>query len=225
MSGYIAKQSEKKEYPRPNDGEYIAICNRFIDTGTHINSYGNPQASVRIGWELHGDNLTGEGSGYMSSGDHAGKPFTVDRIFNPSLGSPDKATNFRKFLEAWRGRPFTEDELKGFDITKLLGVPCRLTLATTINEDGSKGYQNVIDAKPMIKGMSAPAQVNASTLFLLPREGSDVEFDQEGFDKLPEFIRKKIGESSEFKGMNGVAIANAVKVVSTDAPFDDEIPF
>lgn len=223
--GYIAKQSEKKEYPRPADGEYIAICNRFIDTGTHINSYGNPQASVRIGWELHGDNLTGEGSGYMTGGEHAGKPFAVDRIFNPSLGSPDKATNFRKFLEAWRGRAFTEEELKGFDVTKLLGVPCRLTLATTINEDGSKGYQNVTDAKPMIKGMGVPAQVNASSMFLLPREGSDVEFDEQAFEKLPDFIKKKISDSSEYKGMNGTVIANAAKAMTSEPPFDDEIPF
>ncbi|MDF0584733.1 hypothetical protein [Bradyrhizobium yuanmingense] len=138
MSGYIAKQSEKKEYPRPNDGEYIAICNRFIDTGTHINSYGNPQASVRIGWELHGDNLTGEGSRYMSSGEHAGKPFTVDRLFNPSLGSPDKrptSANFWKLGAA--ARAYADERYDYFDeVRKELLGRHKATGQTNLEGDG-----------------------------------------------------------------------------------------
>lgn len=209
---YIVTQSEKKDFPKPKDGEYIAICYKLIDMGTHKNKHGNMQPSIRLAWELHGDSIVGEGTGYMDDG----KPFSVDRVFNPYLGSPSKATKFREFLEKWRGRPFTEEELKGFDLTNLLGAACRITLATSTNDEG-KEYQNVVSASPMMKGVAKPQQVNPSFLFLLPPRG---EFDQAKFDKLPEFMRKRISESHE---MNAGALEQKSALAADPLhPFDGD---
>ncbi|MHA1379626.1 MAG: hypothetical protein ACTSRG_14730 [Candidatus Helarchaeota archaeon] len=38
-----------------------------------------------------------------------------------------KAT-MRKFLESWRGKKFTKEELEGFDLQKILGKPCQLQI-------------------------------------------------------------------------------------------------
>ncbi len=48
-----------------------------------------------------------------------GKPYLLQRRFTLSL---DERANLRSFLEAWRGRRFTEEEAAGFHLTKLLGV-------------------------------------------------------------------------------------------------------
>jgi hypothetical protein len=207
---YIVKQSEKTDYPKPQDGEYNAICYKLIDTGSHMNSYDKLQPTVRLYWELHGDNLVGEGTGIMNDG----RPFSVDRKFNPSLGGPDKSTKFREFLEGWRGRPFTPEELKGFDLTRLVGVPCRLTLATQPNKDGTKSYQNIVKASPVMKGTPAFQMVNPATVFLID------EWDDEVFKSLPDFIQKEIMDSPESNNKPKAS-------VNAQAPFDDDqsIPF
>jgi hypothetical protein len=53
------------------------------------------------------------------SRDSKGKPFQVERKFTWSL---DPQSKLRPTLERWRGRDFTEEELKRFDLLKLKGV-------------------------------------------------------------------------------------------------------
>ena len=207
---YIATLTPKKEYPKPADGEYLAICNKLIDLGTHKNSYGNMQASIVLGFEIHGENLISGESAYMEDG----KPFVVDSQFNPYFGTAQKASNFRKFLEGWRGKAFTPEELEGFDIENLLGKACRLTLVTRKNEDGSEGYQNITDAKPVYKGAIIPAQANSSQVFILP---SRAPWNQEVFDKLPEFRRNKIKDSQEYREHFG---SNHKPVTQASTPVD-----
>ena len=53
------------------------------------------------------------------SRDSKGKPFQIERKFTWSL---DPQSKLRPALERWRGRDFTEEELKRFDLSKLKGV-------------------------------------------------------------------------------------------------------
>lgn len=53
------------------------------------------------------------------SRDSNGKPFQVERKFTWSL---DPQSKLRPFLEHWRGRDFTQEELKRFDLLKCKGV-------------------------------------------------------------------------------------------------------
>ena len=50
----------------------------------------------------------------------------------------------------WRGRDFTEEEEAGFDVEKLVGVPCTVTVINNAGDDGAI-YANVSAVAPSQK--------------------------------------------------------------------------
>jgi len=77
-----------------------------------------------------------------------GRPFTVRKRYTLTL---DERGTLRKDLQSWRGVPFTDEELKGFDVEKLIGANCLLNV-THATRDG-KTYANVDAIMPLHKGM------------------------------------------------------------------------
>jgi hypothetical protein len=80
------------------------------------------------------------------------EPFLVSRRFTPSLkeGSP-----LRKFLEQWRSRPFTADELAGFHIGKCVGHYAFIT----VKHDRSGKYADVESAQIVTKDVPKPSPI------------------------------------------------------------------
>lgn len=124
----------KKFTPAP-EGLHGAVCIDVIDLGMCKTVYGlKPKINIR--WEL--DSIDPEN----------GAPFQVSNRYTASLN--DKA-NLRKQLEAWRGRKFTAQELKGFDLEVLVGVNCQLQVIHNTAPDG-KTYANVQTIVPAARG-------------------------------------------------------------------------
>lgn len=65
-------------------------------------------------------------------------PLLVNRRFTLSLA---ESSNLRPFLEMWRGKKFTTDELHGFDVEKLIGAPAYIQVSH--NTKGDRTYANV----------------------------------------------------------------------------------
>ena len=167
-------------------GTHFARCVRIIDIGTQFGEYqGKPNAARKIvvGWELPNERMT--------EGEYAGKPFVVTKWYTASIG--EKA-NLRKDLVNWRGRDFTEEELKGFDVKNILTATCLLSL--TPNDKGKVRVTGVM--KPPA-GTAAPAQVNPVLYFSLERD----EFSQATFDGLSEFWQTEIKKSPEWADLQG----------------------
>lgn len=80
-----------------------------------------------------------------------GKRPIVQKRYTVSLH--EKAA-LRHDLESWRSRPFTEQELAGFDVEKVIGVPAFLNIVHA-HKDGST-YANVMAVMPPPKGTSVP---------------------------------------------------------------------
>ncbi|GEM_PF-4521665 len=83
----------------------------------------------------------------------------------PDLGAPrgDEPHWFeelRRDLENWRGRPFTREELRGFDLFKVLGTACQLMVTHT--SQGEETYANVTAVQPDCLSSDCPSRV-AST--------------------------------------------------------------
>lgn len=78
-----------------------------------------------------------------------GQRFTVGRMFTASLG--EKA-NLRKFLESWRGVPFTPEQLAGFDLVKLIGAPALIQVKHRLKQD--KTYADIDSIMQLPKGMA-----------------------------------------------------------------------
>lgn len=190
-------------------GTHVARCVRLIDIGTQFGEYqGKPNAlrKVVVTWELPNE--------LMAEGDYKGKPFLVNKWYTASLG--EKA-NLRKDLVNWRGREFTDDELKGFEAKKILGTTCMLSL--TPNE---KGKVRVTGVMKLPKGSDAPPQINPSIYFSLERD----EFSQATFDLLSEYWQTEIRKSPEWgdlQGKPGPVKPSAAGTKFED--FEDDIPF
>lgn len=130
----IARRPESNFTPCP-EGLHHAVCVDVIDLGILQTNWGDKH-KVRIVWQVEEENS------------ETGKRFDVRKQYNLSLH--EKAT-LRKDLESWRGRKFTENELDGFDLEKLLGVNCQVQVVQDITDE-SKIYANVQAVVPPPKG-------------------------------------------------------------------------
>ena len=128
-------------FEMPPAGPVAARCNRLIDLGTQQSEYQGEtktQRKLLLSWELAETRTDGD-------------PHTISRRFGLSL---HEKSALRGFLQAWRGRPFTDEELSGFDLRKLLNAPCLLNIVHT--ERNGKQYSNIQSVTPLPKGMTAP---------------------------------------------------------------------
>ena len=121
-------------------GSHIATCVDVVDLGIVKSTFGGKtkaQHKVNVIWEI------GEKR-------DDGKPFMPRKRYTLSL---HEKASLRKDLESWRGRPFTEDELSGFDLENLIGVPCMLSVV----QQASNGsiYANVAAIMRLPKGVTA----------------------------------------------------------------------
>ena len=79
-----------------------------------------------------------------------GKPFLVQKRYTLSL---HEKAQLRHDLESWRSRPFTDAELKRFDVETIIGANALLNVMH-VTKDG-KTYANVTAVMSIKKGMAA----------------------------------------------------------------------
>lgn len=192
-------------------GNYIARCYQMLHIGTVVeNIMGEDKRmnKVRIGWELPTelkvfDPAKGE------------QPLVVSKEFTLSMN--EKAI-LRKMLASWRGKDFSEDECKGFNILKLLGVPCMINVIHKTSKKGSE-YEDIASITPMPRGMACPEQITKSVVW---------DFEEPDYallESLPDFIKDKIKSSEEYARLNAPneVSMNGDKNDGNDNP--DDLPF
>lgn len=193
--------------PQPQEqlepGTYIARCYSMIHIGTTSFEWqGQTKKSnkVRISFELPTETKV------FKEGESA-KPWSVSSEYTLSLHEKSK---FRPILESWRGKKFTDEEMDNFDVTNLVGVPAMISV---IHND--KGYAEIATISKLPKGTECPPQVNESQVL-------DYDtFNEELFNKLPDFLKKKIESSDEYRNMKGLVTPHV-----QETPLDsEEIPF
>lgn len=181
----IAENSGTKREPIPQ-GNYVARCYQMIEIGTVTELIENQPKTlkkVRIGWELPTElKVFDEAKGEQ--------PLVISNEYTISMHEKSK---LRAALQSWRGKAFTEDEAKSFDITKLLGAPCMLNIIHKTTPTGT--YANIGSIAPLPKGVECPSQINPT--FLLDY----TLFDYGKYMTLPDFIKTKMQSSVEFKLM------------------------
>ena len=200
-------------------GNHLAICYAVIDLGTQHNDAfsweGKPIAEsdkpqILIMWEIPAELVEIEGEM---------KPAGISKFYNAFFS--DRAS-LRIHLEAWRGKPFTQEELEGFNIANLIGKPCMLNV---IHND--KGKAKIAGVAALPRGMVTPKQVNESIMFDLSN------YDQAIFDSISDGIKTIIQKSPEWQALNQPAqgfrqdVVSTSQGVNTEPPGfeDDDIPF
>lgn len=176
----LANEGESKPKQLPPAGTHVARCFSIIDLGTQATPFGETR-KIRITWELP-DEVA------VFKEENGEQPFVVSKEYTLSLY--EKA-NLRHDLEAWRGKQFNESELKGFDISKLIGVPCLLAVVHKTTDKG-KTYANISSVSSLAKGMTCVKQVNPSV------EYSINDGDNAVYKAFPEWLRTKISGAQEW---------------------------
>jgi hypothetical protein len=120
-------------------GVYLARCFKMIDLGTQDTMYlGKPSGKkrkIQLYWELLQDE---EGNPvFMEDGERV---FSISKEYTWSLG---KNANLLADLNSWRGVDLTKEEAADFEISKLLGVCCKLQVMHKKSKDGQKTFANV----------------------------------------------------------------------------------
>ena len=191
------------DYTPVDEGMHRAVCYSVYDLGTHYQeAYGKNVHKVLIIWELPDERIDIERDGKMLN-----LPRAISRRFTLSL---HKKSDLRKTLESWRGKTFTPEELKGFDLTKLLGV--NGTIQVLHNKVGEKTYANIINVVPLMKGMEKIQPENPMKYFSF-EESTNLP------DGIPDWISEIIKSANEWGG-------NETQNYDEPPPYDDsEIPF
>lgn len=132
--GLTAKDKGGGDFqPIPED-LHLAVCYGIWDLGTQFSEkWGKAARKVVIVWEL--PHCRGD---FEKDGKKVNLPRAISKRYTVSL---HQKAELRKDLESWRGRKFTEEELKGFDLKRLLGVPCQIQVLHTKKDD--KIYSNI----------------------------------------------------------------------------------
>lgn len=131
----VAKDSGGDFKPAPA-GLHPSVCVDVVDLGMVDGQFGTKH-KVRIVWQIEEED------------DETGKRFIVSQMYTLSLNEKAK---LRHHLEAWRSRPFNAEELKGFDLEKLIGVNAQVQVVHATKD--SKTYANVAAVVPLAKGMN-----------------------------------------------------------------------
>ena len=102
-------------------GNHMAVCVDVIDLGVVESEYAGEKRRRRM-CKLQWQVAPADEDGKEVRKDD-GRRFVVTATTTASLN--DKA-KLRAWLEAWRGRAFTADELKAFDLETIVGAGCML---------------------------------------------------------------------------------------------------
>jgi hypothetical protein len=129
--------------------------------------------------------------------------------------------SLRKYLESWRGKRFDDEQAKAFDVTVLIGKACMVNIVHIISNKGTT-YADITAITPLPKGLECPPQINKT--FILSYDN----FDHEGFEKLPDYIKNKVKSSAEYKRMmdpNKPEPEQKEKLVAPNGEEIDDLPF
>lgn len=216
--GLVAKESGGGSFTPVPQGMHLARCYRVVDLGTQKSEYlGTVKhlPKVMLQFEVHGEDENGK-----KIETSKGEPMSISKNFTLSLA--EKAT-LRKDLQTWRGREFTPEELRGFELKNVLGHWAMISVIKAAGTNG-KEYTNIaaiMSVPPAIRKAGLPDGVNAVGIFSID------EPDMTMFDTFSDGLKQKIQGSPEWQAREGKQYAKSESASKSSGfdDMDDDIPF
>lgn len=211
--GTVASNQGGADFELIPEGSYLAVCDQVIDLGIQPGGQYDPKHKIYLRFQVPSERVTWK----PKDGPEQEGPMVIGRSFTLSLG--DKS-HLRPFLESWRGKAFTKDELNGFDVKNVLGAGCMIQVIH--DEFNGKRYAKVSAAMSLPKGTPKPQH-----------EGELLYLDADNPDKVVlGKISKRIREKFEGRLSAEQAITQmanspppAARQPAASDSFDDDIPF
>lgn len=194
----------KKTFTPAPEGTHLARCFACISLGTQHSEKFADSFKVMLMFELPNEVIETE---------DGAKPMVISKEYTLSLGA--KAT-LSQHLTSWRGRAFTPEEMKGFEVSNVVGAACQVTIQhKTSNTGNVRADISAITGLP--KGMKAPDQWHPSIKYEIEDGRNDV------YQSLPEWVRNKIASCEEWQPSAVKPAAPEPAVEETTE--DDSVPF
>lgn len=198
-------------------GVHLARCYRIIDLGTQKTTYmGQSKMSPKVLFQFEVHTEDDDGTPLLTQD---GKPLSISKQYTLSLG---ENAIMRRDLQSWRGKGFTPEELKMFELENVLGQWCMINVVHTSKDD--KTYANIDSITPVpaaMKKNGLPEGANPPVIFSIRSA------DMAVFDTFSDYIKDKIKSSPEWETWGSQATTSEAPA-EKGADFDDfesDIPF
>jgi len=191
----------------------------IVNIGVQDNSKFEPRPKLYIRWEIPDERVTWID---RKGSEHSG-PATIGRFYTKSLAPK---ANLRRDLEIWRGKSFTESELRAFDVAIFLGRACQLSVVHKEGPERISANVAAISAPP--RG-AKPKPSGKLVLF-------DADnWDDETFAELPPWLQQLIKDrivnapaqkiAPEPEHSKEPVAVHGRNAVAAKPELDDRIPF
>lgn len=215
MATYASDSGGGNDFDPVPEGAHPAVCDMFVDLGLQETTgkfAGKVQHKIYLRWQIPSLRLSYEKDGQQIEG-----PMTIGSKFTLSL---HEKSALRKLLQQWRGRAFTPEELKKFDVTTVVGKPCMISVSHSPREGGGV-YANVDGAMKLYPGVPEPVL-----------EGSTIIYDQDNLDTweqlrpwMQDIIKSAKTPQQAAKANDPEAWRETADQGREYADLDDDIPF
>jgi hypothetical protein len=212
----IAKENGGGDFTPVPQGMHLARCYRIVDLGTQETTYLGAikhLPKVMLQFEVHGEDE--DGNAIVTA---KGEPMSISKNFTLSLA--EKAT-LRKDLQTWRGREFTADELRGFELKNVLGAWGMISVIKAMGNN-NKEYTNIaaiMSVPQAVKKAGMPQHHNDLKMFSIE------EPDMALFDSFSNGLKEKISKSPEWQARGNKRVTSNSSGGSGFDDMDDDIPF
>jgi hypothetical protein len=208
MATYASDSGGGKDFDPVPEGSHLAVCDMFVDLGLQDGHFG-AKHKIYLRWQIPALRLS-----YEKDGEKIEGPMSIGATYTLSLS---EKSNLRPILQAWRGKAFTPEELKKFDVTTVVGAPCMITVTHEPKKDGGV-YANVASVAKLPSGITAPVL-----------EGETILYDadnKDSWDKLRPWLQEKIKNQVEAKADSLPEQRGEDRQPAyADDDLDDDVPF
>ena len=180
MSLYVSAASGGNFEPRKpiEAGAYAAVCDMVVDVGVQPSPGGQfaPKRTVVLRFQIPEIRVE-----ITKDGETKSLPAVISRTVGLSLN--EKSTLYA-LLTSWRGKAFTPEELKKFDLGKIAGKPAFINVTHSVK--GDRTYANLTSIMPLPKAIPAPVMEGEALVY-----STDAP-DPAIFLQLPTWMQDKI---------------------------------
>lgn len=176
----IASDNGGQTIEKLENGVYTAVSSAIIDLGLQRNEqFGKTQRKFMMIWTIIGEEIEINGEK---------QPRTISKEYSFSL---NEKSILKKDLQAWRGKPFSEEELQGFNILTVLNKACQLQII--LEEKNNKKYNNIAGIMSLPKGSNV--QTLNNTYYFDMEEAETWE----NFIRIPNWIQEKMKKAENLE--------------------------
>jgi hypothetical protein len=188
----INVSNKTKSDPVPA-GTHHAVCYGIIAVGTQPSEKFTPRQKIVVCFEIPSERITIKDQDL---------PRGISKRYTLSL---NEKSSLRKDLQSWRGKPFTQEELNGFDVSKVIGSNC---LISVLHSDRAGSvYADISGISALPRQMASVRPENTPLYFnllesidLAKKTGNtDVNWPSE----LPAWVQKICSQADEYLAFRG----------------------